>query len=208
MPPSLWRVRAADATHEGRAVPFERLAEGIQHEVVGSLDEVKAPGEARWMPVAEHPQTAALIPEDRRNRRRASEEAESDMTPMIDVTFQLLIFFMIAATYTVQKTLDLPSTQPSETGAAAVAIEDLEKTNVMVTLAKDGSVTVQGRPAPLDDLADVLRDAIAEMKQAEVVLDVEDEAAHEMVVQVLDAAGEARAAKVMFVSRVAPSGGS
>jgi biopolymer transport protein ExbD len=203
MPQFPWRVRPADATHEGRAVAFERLAEGIQHEVVGALDEVKAPGESRWMPVAEHPQTAALIPEDRRNRRRVSEEAESDMTPMIDVTFQLLIFFMIAATYTVQKTLDLPSTQPSETGAA-VAMEELEKTNVMVTLASDGSVTVQGKPAPLEDLADVLRDAIAEMKQAEVVLDVEDEAAHEMVVQVLDAAGEARAAKVMFVSRVPP----
>jgi hypothetical protein len=34
---------------------------------------------------------------------------------------------------------------------------------------------------------------------------VDDDAAHEVVVKVLDAAGAAQVAKVMFVSRVPPS---
>lgn len=197
-----WRVRPAEAPHEGRAVPFARLAAGIENELIGELDEVKGPGETRWTPVAEHPQVAELVPNGRRVLGRSSEEAESDMTPMIDVTFQLLIFFMIAATYTVQKTLDLPAAQPDPDRGAAVTIEELEQNNVMVAVAQDGSVTVQGQPAPADDLPRALRDAIAAMNQAEVVLDVHDQAAHEVVVQVLDAAGAAQVEKVMFVSRV------
>jgi biopolymer transport protein ExbD len=199
-----WRIRPAESTHEGRPIPFARLTAGIEHELIGEYDEVRGPGETAFAAVIEHPVMAEWLPPNRRRLGLPAEEAESDMTPMIDVTFQLVIFFMLAATYTIQKTLDLPSSQPSDTGAA-VTLQELEQTNVMVTVARDGAVTVQGKAAPIDNLPDVLRDAIAEMRAAEVVLDVDDEVAHEVVVKVLDAAGAAQAAKVMFVSRVAPS---
>ena len=40
--------------------------------------------------------------------KRSSDSAvDFNMTPMIDVTFQLIIFFMITATFVVQKTLDM-----------------------------------------------------------------------------------------------------
>ncbi len=48
-------------------------------------------------------------------------EDELDMTPMVDVTFLLLIFFMVTASFTIQKSLeqahsksDEPSTTPTE----------------------------------------------------------------------------------------------
>jgi biopolymer transport protein ExbD len=45
------------------------------------------------------------------------EDTELDMTPMVDVVFQLLIFFMLTAAFALQKSLTLPKVsddQPSE----------------------------------------------------------------------------------------------
>ncbi len=36
-------------------------------------------------------------------------EAELDMTPMVDVTFLLLIFFMVTAAFTMQKSFQVPA---------------------------------------------------------------------------------------------------
>jgi hypothetical protein len=144
-----WRVRPAESGGSGRAVTWTRLAHAIEQEEVGDLDEVLGPGEAEWRPVCEHPQAS----ECRNTTRRIaiqSEDAESDMTPMIDVTFQLLIFFMIAATYTVQKTLDLPSLKSNAEGAATVTMEELEQNNIIVKIAADGGVTVQDAAVPLE----------------------------------------------------------
>lgn len=54
-------------------------------------------------------------------RRPPREEEELDMTPMVDVTFLLLIFFMVTASFSLQKSIqmprqtsDLPSVSPLE----------------------------------------------------------------------------------------------
>ena len=124
-----------------------------------------------------------------------------DMTPMIDVTFQLLIFFMIAATYVQQKTLDMPKSDPSEEGASQVTLPELEKNNIMVKVTADRSITVQGAMTTLEELPRVLGKAMKQVDTAEMVMDVEDQVDHEMVVRVLDAAGTAQIEKVHFVAR-------
>jgi biopolymer transport protein ExbD len=119
---------------------------------------------------------------------------------MIDIVFQLLIFFMLVASFAVQKTLDLPASQPEET-EQGVTMEELEKTNIVVTVTADGSVTLDGASVALDELADALSAAVASRSEAELVLDVSDDTLHEVVVQVLDAAGAAGIQNVMFVAR-------
>lgn len=46
--------------------------------------------------------------------KHAREEAEMDMTPMVDVTFLLLIFFMVTAAFSLQKSLQVPTPRPEE----------------------------------------------------------------------------------------------
>jgi biopolymer transport protein ExbD len=197
---NLWRVRPAESTGPGRQVSWSRLSTAIGREEVGDLDEVLGPGESQWQTVGEHPIAALEMPSGRRNTLRIHEEADSDMTPMIDVTFQLLIFFMIAATYTLQKTLDLPSNQADD-GAATVTMEELEKENIVVKIAGDGAVVIQDKAVPLADVEREIRAAVGRMKSAELVLDVDDRALHDVVVQVIDAAAAAQIEKVLFVSR-------
>jgi biopolymer transport protein ExbD len=201
----IWRVRPAEATHGGKPVAWPRLSAAITAGEVGELDEVLAPGEIEWLPVIEHPVAALSLAPPVAVKPREVEEAESDMTPMIDVTFQLLIFFMIAATYTVQKTLDVPGIQPDAEGASTVTMEELERNNIIVKIAADGAVTIQDAVVPLEEVEARIQEAASGAKSSELVLDVHDDAVHDVVVQVLDAAGAAAIEKVLFVSRGPPA---
>ncbi len=42
------------------------------------------------------------------------EDTEMDMTPMVDVTFLLLIFFMVTAAFSLQRSLEVPTPHPDE----------------------------------------------------------------------------------------------
>ncbi len=46
--------------------------------------------------------------------RSSSLDTEMDMTPMVDVTFLLLIFFMVTAAFSLQKSLQVPTPRPDE----------------------------------------------------------------------------------------------
>lgn len=46
--------------------------------------------------------------------KREPEEAEMDMTPMVDVTFQLLIFFMVTAAFAMQKSIEIPKPEQDQ----------------------------------------------------------------------------------------------
>lgn len=50
-------------------------------------------------------------------------EDELDMTPMVDVTFLLLIFFMVTASFTLQKSIKQP---PAQSDAPSINVEDLD----------------------------------------------------------------------------------
>jgi biopolymer transport protein ExbD len=67
------------------------------------------------------PPPAAVLDEAtpgvKKKASRAFVEAEMDMTPMVDVVFQLLIFFMLTAAFTIVKSQQFP--KPESTEAAA-----------------------------------------------------------------------------------------
>ena len=59
-------------------------------------------------------------------RRREEDRQEMDMTPMVDVTFLLLIFFMVTAAFGLQKSYDVPAPDDSRPSTDAVTLEELE----------------------------------------------------------------------------------
>jgi biopolymer transport protein ExbD len=61
-------------------------------------------------------------------KRRAAEEAEMDITPMIDCTFLLLIFFLVASRMDAPLEIELP---PARHGGAVVI-----KESIIITVAK------------------------------------------------------------------------
>jgi biopolymer transport protein ExbD len=68
-------------------------------------------------------------------RPRKAEEAEMDITPMIDCTFLLLIFFLVASRMDAPLAIDLP---PAKHGTAVVM-----KDSIILTVAKGPSDQAQ-----------------------------------------------------------------
>lgn len=69
-------------------------------------------------------------------KRFAPQEAELDMTPMCDVTFQLLIFFMVTAAFALQKSIEIPKPNQDAPSAQVVA-KDPEEDPAYVTVYVD-----------------------------------------------------------------------
>ena len=77
-----------------------------------------------------------LSTEEMELTRPRQEEEELDLTPMVDVTFLLLIFFMITAAFAVQKAIGVPPVD-EEGAAASQIVEDVEQDAIVVRIDGD-----------------------------------------------------------------------
>lgn len=114
-------------------------------------------------------------------------EPEFSMAPLIDIVFQLLIFFMVATTYQKserQLEIDLPT---AETGARTREIP-LE---IVVDIQRDGRVFVAGRETQREALVEALAAASGGHDETPVTVRGDRATTHEVVVNVLDACGMA-----------------
>ena len=125
--------------------------------------------------------------------KKNREEDELDMTPMVDVTFLLLVFFMVTAAFSLQKSLEIPPPSDDNT-VAQQRIVDPEEGNIVIRIDKESTIWVNDSEAPSEqDLLVKLREA----KQCvpgsnsppinSLLVMADGEARHEVVVMALDA---------------------
>jgi biopolymer transport protein ExbD len=119
-----------------------------------------------------------------------------DMTPMVDVTFLLLIFFMVTAAYSLQKSIQVPAPDQEESSAQARTVEDIERDDdyVIIRIAKDNTIWVNEQEAPSEQEVLVkLREAregppgTTTRGPTSLLVMADIEARHETVVMCLDA---------------------
>ena len=111
----------------------------------------------------ERPETAPAVdaPPVRFRNDTEREEDDLDMTPMVDVTFLLLIFFMITAAFSQQKAIEVPPPDPDEQNRARTVQEIEEDADfVVVQIDKDNAIWIGESEAPSEqDLLVKLRAA-------------------------------------------------
>ncbi len=66
--------------------------------------------------------------------RDTGEDGELDMTPMVDVTFLLLIFFMVSASFVLQRSLETPVPSESKPSTQARPVDELEREYIIVRI--------------------------------------------------------------------------
>jgi biopolymer transport protein ExbD len=117
------------------------------------------------------------------------QEAGLDMTPMVDVTFLLLIFFMITASFAMQKSLETTPPQPDQAGAAlSMTTEEVEEDSVVVEIDAEDQIRVDDVPVRgPGELRDLLAAKIANEGKTEMLIEADAAASHGMVVTVMDA---------------------
>ena len=118
--------------------------------------------------------------------RRARRDNSINLTPLIDVVFLLLIFFMVTTTFT-RETRMLISLPEAEAEAVAN-----EQATVELTISKDGSYAVDGQSLINRDIKTImaaLKDASAGDNQIPLVITADALATHQAVITAMDAAG-------------------
>ena len=115
------------------------------------------------------------------------EELSINITPLIDVVFLLLIFFMITTTFNRENRLQLtlPKTQ--------IELMKIQPAQIEIVVAKDGKYTVNGRGL-LDRRTETLRQVLELESQGDlnipVLLIADAEATHQSVITVMDVVGQ------------------
>ena len=121
-----------------------------------------------------------------------------DITPLIDIVFLLLIFFMLTSTFVRER----QPTVPIEVPEAASAETAPRHHQVTVHISRDGRFFIDEAELP-DDVA--LRTALAKAKAASatarVLLRADAEAPHGSVVHVMDVARQEGLTRFGIVSR-------
>lgn len=123
---------------------------------------------------------------------------ELDMTPMVDVTFLLLIFFMITAAFALQKSIEVPPTDDQE-AAQAQTVEDFEEDSIIIRVDSDNTYWIQS-PAwteekeaiskhdMLNDLREARKTGVGgDAGPAKLLVLASGDAVHHRVVSALDA---------------------
>jgi len=115
----------------------------------------------------------------------AVEDMTSNLTPLIDVVFLLLIFFMLATTF-----LDPEKEISIELPEAANALaQEQEPHEVIINVLRDGRVVVGGVPLDEDGLVRALRTTATRDPETQVTIRGDRLVHHERIVRVMDACG-------------------
>jgi biopolymer transport protein ExbD/biopolymer transport protein TolR len=117
--------------------------------------------------------------------RKESEEPRIDLTPMVDVVFLLLIFFMISTTFVESPGI---SVKLPEASAQMVQREPLE---IKLYLAQNGDIYLGREQVSLDDYRALLADRQGDAERTTVLLLADQEARHGRVVELMDLARDA-----------------
>ena len=126
-----------------------------------------------------------------------------DLTPMVDMTFLLLIFFMITASFSLHKTIQVPVPDPEKIGQveSPQEIEDMLERSVRVEIDAQNVIRVDGDVvADRSLLAETIRDKSRGDQRNELILIPDRQARHELVVAVVDAAYAAGMQKIRLSS--------
>ncbi len=134
-------------------------------------------------------------------RRREMSEADMDMTPMVDVTFQLLIFFMVTAAFSLQSSIPLPVPKDEQASTQVATLEDIEDNPEYVTVRVDANNTYIVETLDWEVEAPSKHELIRKLREArlgnsakqvpnKLLVRASGDAHHEAVVGALDAGTE------------------
>ncbi|HDH99481.1 MAG TPA: biopolymer transporter ExbD [Firmicutes bacterium] len=124
-----------------------------------------------------------------------------NMTPMIDVVFQLLIFFMVTAVFAITPGLDIKLPE-------AETAENPEKENLFITIDKDGNLKLNHKSVTFANLKEEI---IKKRKMLDnttmIIIQADKKAYHGVVVKAMDIAKKAGCTDLVVATAPKKKGG-
>ena len=131
-----------------------------------------------------------------RRRRRAAEDADINITPLLDIVFILLIFFIVTTSFV--KELGVAMNRPSK----APVTEEERSEVISVRLTERREILVDDRPIELGAVRANIEAGLASKPDASVVVIADRASDAGLLVRVVD---QARVAGAQGVSLAAPA---
>ena len=200
---------AVDDQHRTLGAENTKAAGKNGHAAVGASAASFGSPSDRGAAVMTRPNQAAVptpkpVEEERRSKkdeedddgvppRKKREDGELDMTPMVDVTFLLLIFFMVTASFSLQKSIQMPrqsSDLPSMSNVEEETEEldpielEIDETGAFLVLAPEWERETPGK----QNLTTALKEAIGDNRDGmKLDIKVHENAKLQMLVDGMDA---------------------
>ena len=119
------------------------------------------------------------------NTNSQREEDEIDLTPMLDVVFIMLIFFIVTATFVKEMGLDVNSPDKNQT------VADADKKSIVVQITNRNRIQIRGRDVDFRSVRANIERLHAENPDAPVVVQPHPDSNTETMIRVMDAARQA-----------------
>jgi biopolymer transport protein ExbD len=134
-------------------------------------------------------------------RGRREDYPEINLIPFIDILLVIVIFLAVTTSYArfAELKINLPTSSAEQTPTPPKQIE--------VAVAEDGRYQVDSTAvgsAAVDDLAAALKQAAGDQAEPVVVINADAQAAHQSVVNVMEAARRVGLTRITFVTQTAP----
>ncbi|MCK9503112.1 MAG: ExbD/TolR family protein [Porticoccaceae bacterium] len=119
-------------------------------------------------------------------KRRAEEDSQIDLTPMLDVVFIMLIFFIVTASFVKESGVDV--NRPPTTDQPP---PDSQNKNIVFEVTEANDILLEGRRIDVRSVRANVERIHAENPQAKVIISAAPKAKTEIFVQISDQAREA-----------------
>ena len=114
-----------------------------------------------------------------------NEDSEIDLTPMLDVVFIMLIFFIVTATFVKEIGLDVNSPDKNQN------VKDADKQSIVVQITSRDRIRIRGRDIDVRAVRANIERLHAENPDAPVVVQPHPESKTNTMIQVMDSARQA-----------------
>jgi biopolymer transport protein ExbD len=120
----------------------------------------------------------------RRRRAKEEDEAEINMTPMLDVVFIMLIFFIVTASFVKESGIDV-----NRPDASTATVK--ERGNILIAITESNQIWIDRRQVDVRSVRANIERLHAENPQGSIVIQADKNSKNGLLVQVMDSARQA-----------------
>lgn len=114
-----------------------------------------------------------------RHRRGAEEDEEISLTPMLDIVFIMLIFFIVTTSFVKEPGID-PMRPQADTA------ELKQRGNILIALSMADSVWMNKQSVKMTDVEQMVESAVAENPESSVVIIADERASTGVLIDIMD----------------------
>lgn len=132
----------------------------------------------------------------KRNRQEEADKADIDLTPMLDVVFIMLIFFIVTASFVKEQTINVNVPDPNQ---AETPPNPDSPESILIVVSSQNEITMDGRRIDLRAVRSLVAQKKAESPESSVIVRAHEDSSAETYVGIADAAYAAKAGGVSLV---------